>query len=286
MALPLPESDLRKLRADLRDHRARVSSTGDGDVLVVRAPGDRPDLVQDIERAVPYLDLEAPPDDVLLVGTSAVTRVDPDILDDKLRARTRRDRDLVEEVRPGLARAFDFTLVRGGERPDLLRLAVRVPKTYARDLDHDDVQALRDNLGPLSATPKGGEVDVVYLVGDQDFARMDAERFFGDLTGTATPEDVRSALVDRLTDRGFSVVRDLDDPDADLAGESPDRRVLVRFAEEVDADNVERFLMAAKRLEADLFVAVAPKADEGARRRAFGTCVEVVAPADVGDLPV
>lgn len=289
--LPIPEERIQSLRAELADHRAAVETVDGEEILVVRSPRDSPDLVADIEDALVYLD----PDDadagtVLLAGSTTVTKVDPKVIARKLEDRAREDAKLVEQVRPLLEEPYDWTLFRGGTRRDLLRSAVLVPRRSATDLAGDDLAPLKRNLGPIRDTPTGQDLDVVYVLGADDHVRLDAERFFGDLraaTEQATePADPGSILVQRLSGAGYTIVQGHDRRDVDLTAESDDRTIAARVLDEVDRGDVQRFLTVAERLDADLFVAVASAPSTGARRAALGTPVEIVAPDEVGDLPV
>lgn len=290
--LPVPEPDLMTLRAELDDHRGRIEEAGGLHVLVVRSPKEEPDVVADLEDALLYLDEDDADaaDLVLLVGSEAVLRVDRRVLAQKVEARRAEDERLLKTAGGHLTEPYDYTVLRGGERGDVLRLFVRIPKTYARDLSHEDLVHLRANLGPLSDTPKGRAVAAVYLLAREDHARLDAARFFADLEATARrsvkERDVPATLLSRLKGRGYSVLQGIDATQVDVAAEKGDHTVLARVAGAVDETDVERFLRVADQMGADVFVAVTAEATEAARRRALGSPVELVRPEDVGELPL
>lgn len=290
--LPIPEADLLTLRAELDDHRGTLEEASGLHVLVLRVPGDEPDLVGDLEEAMLYVDGDEADraDLVLLVGAESVLRVDRRVLVQKMEARAAEDERILKAAADHLAEPYDYTVLRAGARRDVLRLVVRIPKTYARDLSHEDLVHLRANLAPLAATPKGGEVACVYLVGREDHARLDAARFFRDLeeTGRARVEDrdVAATLLARLKGRGYSVVQGFDAADVDLAAERDGRKVVARVVDRVGPADVDRFADVADRLGAAVFLAVAGEASEAARRRALGSRVELVRPGDVGEVPL
>lgn len=289
--LPLPEETIQSLRAELTDHRGAVETADGSETLVIRSPRDSPDIVADIEDAVVYLDADdALADTVLLAGGSSVTKVDPKVLRRKLDDREDEDAKLVEQVRPLLEDPYDWTLFRGGTRRDILRAAVQVPHLSATDLAGEDLPALKRNLAPLNGTPKGRELDVVYVLGDDDHVRLDAERFFGDLRAATEketePPEPTSVLVQRLSGAGYTIVQGHDRRDVDLTAEGDDRTIAVRVVDTLDRGDVQRFLTVAETVGADVFVAVASAPSTAARRTALGTRVEIVAPDEVGDLAV
>lgn len=289
--LPLPEETIQSIRAQLADHRAVVETGEDGDVLVIRSPRDSPDIVADIEDAVVYLDADdARVDTVILAGGSSVTKVDPKVLRRQLHDRDEEDEKLVEQVRRLLEEPYDWTLFRAGTRRDVLRAAVRVPRRSATDLTGEDLTPLDLNLGPLRETPKGQDLDVVYVLGDDDHARIDAERFFGDLRAATEqetePVEPGSILVQRLSGAGYTIVQGHDRRDVDLTAEGDDRTIAVRVVDELDRGDVQRFLTVADKIAADIFLAIASAPSTAARRAALGTRVEIVAPDEVGDLAV
>lgn len=289
--LPLPEETVQQVRAELADHRGAVRSGDEGDVLVIRSPRDAPDIVADIEDAVVYLDADdALAGTVLLAGASSVTKVDPKVLRRKLDARGSEDAKLVDQVRPLLEEEYDWTLFRGGTRRDILRAAVRVPRRSASDLTGEDLTPLKLNMAPLRETPKGRDLDVVYVLGDEDHVRLDAKRFFDDLRDATEQEteapEPSSILVQRLSSAGYTIVQGHDRNDIDLTAESDERIVAVRVVDSLDRGDVQRFLSVAETVGADLFLAVAADATPAARRAALGSRVEIVARDEVGDLPV
>lgn len=289
--LPIEESRLPEIRAELADHRGRVVEAAGQEVLVIRSPDDRPDLVKDLERSVVFLaeeDLQA--DMVVMVGAEKATKVQRDMIERKLEDRSGEEAKLVGEVEPWLGQPFDYALLRGGSRPDVLRLAVRIPKQYARDLSSKDLVHLRSNLLPIRDTSKGSGIEVVHVVAEQTRARMTADRFFADLEATAGADvgtgDVRQAVRARLEGRGYRVAEDPEAAGVDLAAEGDGRKLLVRFAEAVDSGDVRDLERTRRRLGADVLLVVSGDVSEAARRDAMATAVEPVGPGDVEDLPL
>ncbi len=193
-ALPVPAEDLSRARAELA---ARYGSTiVDGEdkrVLVIRVPHAQPDPVNDVELAVDFLQ----PGDVedithcLLVGDQAIAQVYARPLQDLMRQRQRDDREVAMTMRqrmgPGAHELFQVP----GDPRKRWRLAVRLPAVRLAEATESMFNDLFDVLGPQLDTPRMRSLCAVYLISDNDEARLEPDLFLQDVRRQWEDEDRR-----------------------------------------------------------------------------------------------
>ncbi|HLF16290.1 MAG TPA: hypothetical protein VI796_02525, partial [Candidatus Thermoplasmatota archaeon] len=97
------------------------------------------------------------------------------------------------------------------------------------------------------------------------------------------------ALGERLAATGYQVLQDpgVAGHEVDLAAERPEgypQRIIAKFLPHLTPAAADALLAAARSLEADLALAVAPEADDEARKRFIATRAKWVAPDALGQI--
>ncbi|MHB8633979.1 MAG: hypothetical protein ACYDBQ_08455 [Thermoplasmatota archaeon] len=198
-ASPIPPEVMAKLRAELAPtYGAQVwIEEGSDPILVVRVPGQEPDLVNDLEAAVQYVspsDLAAK--SVLFLGSTKALMVSAQPLRDLMHARVQDDHRICSQARPRLKGPV---LYRAPEDPPRLqRLLVPVAHQYVKDLDDADLDALALEVAPFLDDAQWRLARCVHLVAGLDDVRIETGLFLQDLAervrrGEGADEGVRDA---------------------------------------------------------------------------------------------
>jgi hypothetical protein len=183
--LPLPADELLRMKEYLSPHYgSQVWQDGERRVLVLRVPGEDPDMVNDVEASVEHLspgdvhDLQG----VLMVGSRSTVMMAVHPFRDLMQARIVADREQCRQARARLGSTLGHLLYRAqDDTRRLWRLAVRIRKAHVAELDDAELERLADELGPHLRKPGYAEVQIVYLVADQDDVRIEAALFLQDL---------------------------------------------------------------------------------------------------------
>lgn len=343
-AVPIPSQELERLRTTLSPHYGGQVWEGAGHrILVVRVPRPEPDLIQDIEAAIDYLD----PDDVhdlsaaLLVGDAKTHAVPTQPFHDLMQQRVAFDQQQATELRKRLAPGSHWLYRAPGDARRIVRLALRLHQATVEQATDDDWASWSEILGADLQSGKLAGVRAVYVVADNDYARLDADAFLHDLRRLAGERRERQAMAQQLANKqakppatvagttqasggpgpeaqaparleGIPASETGADPSAlqqlrealeasgfdvllhpktrhriDLAAERAQgdvQRVIVRIAPHATLDLVQDLLEAARAVEADAALAVAPTIDVAARKRLIATKARWLRPEDLGQL--
>lgn len=211
--LPIPAAELARLKETLHPEYGSQVHEGLGPegeperILVVRVPRDDPDMVNDVEAAVEYLnpgDL-AEATSCLLVGNHRTLQVATSPLRDLMAARVQFDRRQCHLLRGQLVPG-EHRLFKAPEDPRrLVRLAIRFQRARVADVTEEDLAAAARELGPKLSSPAFREVRSVYLVADKDDVRMDADLFFQDASARWGEESERRRLAEEVVARETSM---------------------------------------------------------------------------------
>lgn len=195
LPIPIPGVELEHMKETLAPlYGAQLWEEAGHRILVVRTPGEEPDVVNDLERAVERLS----PGDVhdldhcLLVGGLRSTAVSVQPLVELMEQRVRRDKEIAQLLRQHIPGRDGHLLWRdpsAGRRA--VRLALRIPKPRARDIDDDDLEVLADRIGPELHTAPMRAVTAVHLLADEDDVRIDPDIMLQDLRARWEDDDRR-----------------------------------------------------------------------------------------------
>ncbi len=185
--VPIPSPDLAQLRNNLApQYGAHVWQEDEAGqrILVVRVPRDEPDMVNDIEAAIEYLNIADTRelDQVLLVGGRRIHAVPPRLIEDRMVERAHSDREQAARLRQILTKAEPIRLYRDPrDTHKLLRLGVLVPRATVQEVKDEDLARIADRLGTKLEDGKLRGVRAVYLVAERDDVRLEADMFFAEL---------------------------------------------------------------------------------------------------------
>jgi len=182
--IPIPGVELQRMRSYLApQYGSEVWDQEGVRVLVVRTPGEEPDVVNDLESAVEYLS----PGDVqvehcLLVGEKRVTAVSVTPLRELMEQRLRLDHQVATHLRTQIPGDRGHIVYRSPQDPlKMTRLGVRIQKSHAREVDDADLDAAADAIGPMLESGQYKNIRAVYILGAQDEVRIDGHVFMQDI---------------------------------------------------------------------------------------------------------
>ncbi len=218
VTLPIDQSSLMRIYATLSPSYGHAVLTmsdehtisPEAKLLVVRTPSPNPDPINDLEAAIEEFEQDETfgITHMLLVGEKGVMQIATHTLETLMEQRAKEDVRLAADLSQKLDRNYDYTIFRSGRDPRrVLRIGVRIPKIYVRDMSVEDLSSLARNISPLIDTPKARETKVAYIIGDQDFRRICAEELF-DMIGAASkkeaPESAGRAPIDACAFEPFT----------------------------------------------------------------------------------
>ncbi len=194
-AIPVPSDELARARSELA-HRygSMVVDHEDKRILIVRVPHAQPDPVNDVELAVDFLQ----PGDVeeithcLLLGDKAMAQVYTRPLQDLMVQRIREDREITAMLRTRLPSGLAHELFQSPTDPRRRwRLGVRLPIARIAEMDDALLDDMCEVLGPQLDTPRFKSLCAVYLMAEQDEARLEPDLFLQDIRAQWEDEDRR-----------------------------------------------------------------------------------------------
>lgn len=185
-SLPITGDELAALRARLlQPYQFEAVARDDVRYLFLRSPNEDPDPVSDLEGC-----LERVPDwavrglqGVFLLGARNSFHVPGTHVAPLLERRDQLDRGLVDEFRRSLDAQYGVGLRRLlGDPTNLVRLGLRIPRTHTADLSESDLVRMAAATGPLIESGEAAQVQVAYLVADEDHVRLRGDDFLADVT--------------------------------------------------------------------------------------------------------
>lgn len=200
--VPVPPEELQRARDQLAPYGSLVWEDEHHRTLIVRVPGEQPDPVNHLEKAIDHI---SPGDargitHVLLVADRRAEAVPPQPVRDLMSDRVAFDRRECARLRDELGPHDHFFYTATGDPRRLARLALRLPRTSVHGLEDEDLDAFTTTLGPRLAAGQAKGVRAVYLIADRDDVRLDPDLFLPDLQARWSDADRRRRLLED-TDR-------------------------------------------------------------------------------------
>lgn len=184
-SVPFTPSEIGAVREGLLHvHDHRVLDRAGKRYLFIRAAGDHPDVVHDLERALEDVPswcaygLEA----VFVLGARGDLHIPSYTVLPALEMRDRLDAELAQDARARLDVHYgsDVMRVRGDPR-GLRRLRIRVPRERVVEVSEPDLVAIADALGPSLDAGRLRDVRLCLLVAEADHLRFRAVDFLADV---------------------------------------------------------------------------------------------------------
>lgn len=183
--LPIPQATLADLQTELPTQYGACVWDGQGDkTLVIRVPGDEPDMIHDMENAVetiaPAHVMEAR--HCVLVGSRKIQAVPMEPMRQLMSRRVHMDQDQVAALRTILPGTLATHLYKSPDDPKRrLRLGVGMPIEQVGDAEDSDFDELAKLLGPAIKERKLEGLHCVYLVAAKDHVRLQPGPFVDDI---------------------------------------------------------------------------------------------------------
>ncbi|MGB0651693.1 MAG: hypothetical protein ACPGQL_00700 [Thermoplasmatota archaeon] len=194
---PVPAARLAELRQQLSPQYGSSLWDDDGQrVLVIRVPQEEPDMVNDLERAVEFVEPANTRqlDQVLLLGARRAHAVPPSVLEPLMARRMAFDARQATALRQRLGDELPTLVYRDPQDPrKLTRLGVHIEAPTVGAVSDAQLDALADALGP-DLDGRLAAVQAVHLVAAQDDVRLDPALFFQDLRDRFTSEERKRRL--------------------------------------------------------------------------------------------
>ncbi len=198
----VPVTELARLREHLAPYGSTLWDPEGESVLVLRVPGNEPDLVNDMEEAAEYVGAELhEAKALLLLGNTGSTVVPPEILTPIVQLRRKRDQEFAKAVRPSMKPGTHRIMAAPGDAKRLPRLIVRLPRATVAATEDADWDNLACTMGMELSDPGAMSLEAalqgvrfVHVVADKDEVRLDADLVLPDLESRWSNEQERRRL--------------------------------------------------------------------------------------------
>lgn len=202
--LPLPGAELERLKSTLaRQYGSQVWEGAGQRILVVRVPRPEPDIIQDLETAVDHL-AAGDTDDItaaLLVGDAKPLAVPIHPFMQLMAQRVQFDDQQCRQLRAAMVHGAHKLYRAPGDAKKTLRLALRVHRPRVDDITDADMETWAALLGPDLDGGRLTGTRAVYLIADDDHARVSADLFFHDLRKQLADAKARHEMATQIAAR-------------------------------------------------------------------------------------
>lgn len=235
--LPLPGAELERLKSTLaRQYGSQLWEGAGQRILIVRVPRSEPDIIQDLETAVEHL-AAGDTDDItaaLLVGDNKPLAVPIHPFMQLMAQRVQFDEQQCRQLRTAMAPGSHKLYRAPGDPKKTLRLALRVSRPSVEDVEESDMDSWASLLGVDLDQGRLNGTRAVYLIADQDHARIGADLFFHDLRKQAADAKARHDMATQIAARqpgggrtkpervAHAPLRRLGDDEGEAAGDPQD----------------------------------------------------------------
>lgn len=279
---PLSTKELINLHRKLeKPYNYEIVRKNNATILVMRSPHRYPDLVNDLERTIERLDLRGnlKLTHACLIGKEKTIGIDIRIINRLIEKRMVKDERIVKKLRNVLKENFSPYIFKDKEDfKKLLRCAIKIP-TDIKNLNEIWIR------GRLREIKIDEGVEVLYIIGNDDFLRVKTEDFQKFLRPKESLEDIAKKVEiiktfeTILRGSGYKIL-DLDRKDnVDIKAKKDKgliNYIVGRYYKNCEIDDAKEFLNIVEEMKADVGFLISKRFPIDVKIFSYGKKIELV----------